>query len=134
MPKTRQGRVLDGRERRTDHQGDRPAGREEQGHRLKDCQYRGRSTCPSSAALDHLAALETVIREQQLEVVIIDPLYLSLLSAETAGSAGNLYAMGAALEPLSRLAQATGCTIILLHHFKKSGIPDPDNPAALEEL
>ena len=38
------------------------------------------------------------------------------------------------MEPLSRLAQATGCTIILLHHFKKSGIPDTENPAALEDL
>jgi len=89
---------------------------------------------PKLCRADHLTALEAVIREQGLEVIIVDPLYLSLLSAETAGSAGNLYAMGAALEPLSRLAQATGATIILLHHFRKSGIPDPDNPVALEEL
>ena len=89
---------------------------------------------PKLCRADHLRALEAVIREQRLEVIIIDPLYLSLLSAETAGNAGNLYAMGAALEPLSRLAQATGATVILLHHFKKSGIPDTDNPAALEDL
>jgi len=104
------------------------------GIELKDCQVSWSFDLPKLCRLDHLAALEQVIREQRLEVVVIDPLYLSLLSAETAGSAGNLYAMGAALEPLSRLAQATGATVILLHHFKKSGIPDPDNPAALEDL
>ena len=101
---------------------------------LEHCQVSWSFDLPKLCRAEHLAALESVIRAQQLEVIIIDPLYLSLLSAETAGSAGNIFAMGAALEPLSRLAQATGTTIILLHHFKKSGIPDPDNPAALEEL
>ena len=104
------------------------------GIELRDVSVEWSFDLPKLCRTDHLAALEAVIKEKRLDVVIIDPLYLSLLSAETAGSAGNLYAMGAALEPLSRLAQATGCTIILLHHFKKSGIPDPDNPAALEEL
>ena len=101
---------------------------------LKDVSVSWSFDLPKLCRIDHLSALEQVIREQQLEVIVIDPLYLSLLSAETAGSAGNIFAMGAALEPLSRLAQATGCTIILLHHFRKSGIPDPENPAALEEL
>ena len=101
---------------------------------LKDALVSWSFDLPKLCRIDHLTALEGLIREQQLEVVFIDPLYLSLLSAETAGSAGNLYAMGAALEPLNILGQATGATISLLHHFKKSGIPDPDNPAALEEL
>ncbi len=104
------------------------------GIRLQDASVSWSFDLPKLCRADHLAALEAVIRAQGLEVIIIDPLYLSLLSPETAGAAGNLYAMGAALEPLSRLAQATGTTIILLHHFKKSGMPDPDNPAALEEL
>ena len=101
------------------------------GIELKDVSVEWSFDLPKLCRVDHLTALEAVIREKRLEVIIIDPLYLSLLSVETAGSAGNLYAMGAALEPLSRLAQATGCTIILLHHFKKSGIADPDNPAGV---
>jgi len=66
--------------------------------------------------------------------VIIDPLYLALLSAETAGAASNLFAMGAALQPLSKLAQEAGVTLIVLHHFRKGGQPSEDEPAGLEEL
>ena len=63
---------------------------------LKDVSVSWSFDLPKLCRIEHLAALETVIREQQLQVIIIDPLYLSLLSAETAGSAGNIYAMGAA--------------------------------------
>ena len=89
---------------------------------------------PKLALTDHLGALEQTIRERSIGVAVIDPLYLSLLSAETAGQAGNVFAMGAALQPLGEIGQATGCTMIVLHHFRKSGQPDPDEPAALEEL
>ncbi len=89
---------------------------------------------PKLCREDHITALKQVILERHLEVIIIDPLYLSLLSAETAGQASNLFAMGAALEPLSRLAQETGVTIILLHHFRKSATHDPTNPCELEDL
>ena len=44
---------------------------------------------PKLCRVEHLTALEELIKGQQLEVVIIDPLYLSLLSAETAGSGGQ---------------------------------------------
>ena len=107
---------------------------ERKGIRLEEVSVEWSFELPKLSRADHLAALENVIRKQGFEVAFIDPLYLSLIGAETAGSAGNLYAMGAALEPLSRIGQATGCTIVALHHFRKSGIPDPDNPAALEEL
>ena len=65
---------------------------------------------------------------------MIDPLYLALLSPETANSASNLFAMGAALAPLTALGQETGCTIILLHHYKKLGADDPSNPCQLDDL
>jgi len=43
--------------------------------------------------------------------------------------------MGSKLLPLSELGQATGCTIVLLHHFRKSGPgSDSDEQVALEEL
>ena len=42
--------------------------------------------------------------------------------------------MGAALQPLTKLAQETGATLIVLHHFRKGGQPNEDEPAGLEEL
>jgi hypothetical protein len=45
-----------------------------------------------------------------------------------------LFLMGSMLQPLTQLGRDTRCTIILLHHFRKGGQPDNDNPAGLEEL
>jgi hypothetical protein len=67
-------------------------------------------------------------------VAILDPLYLALLSPETASGASNLFLMGSMLQGLTALGQHTGCIMVLLHHFRKGGQPDEDNPAGLEEL
>lgn len=83
---------------------------------------------------DHLAAMAEVIRDRGIQVAIVDPLYLSLLDAQTASQAGSLFAMGVALAPLTEMTQPLGCTIILAHHFRKTGAPDPDEPASLEQL
>lgn len=89
---------------------------------------------PKLSRIDHLQWLEQVIEERGIEVAIIDPLYLSLLSAANAGQAGNVFAMGSALEPLTAIGQRTGCTIIALHHFKRSAAMDTGEPASLEML
>ncbi|MCY2990916.1 MAG: AAA family ATPase [Planctomycetota bacterium] len=83
---------------------------------------------------DHLAAMGEVITQRGIEVAVIDPLYLTLLDARTAGQASNVFAMGPALAPLTALGQETGCTILLAHHFRKTGSSDPDEPASLEQL
>ncbi len=89
---------------------------------------------PRLSDLLHLDAIAETIRHHGLKVAIFDPLYLCLLSPETAGGASNLFMMGSLLQGLTRLGQQTGCTIILLHHFRKTGQSDDDNPASLEEL
>jgi replicative DNA helicase len=89
---------------------------------------------PRLSSLDHLNHLAETIRAQGLKVAILDPLYLALLSPETASGASNLFLMGAMLQGLTKLGQETGCTVVLLHHFRKGGQPDDDNPAGLEEL
>lgn len=89
---------------------------------------------PKLTRHDHLQAIADMITERSLDVLVLDPLYLSLLSVETANLANNLFAMGASLAPLSEIGQATGATIIVLHHFRKTGQNDPDEPAALENL
>jgi len=104
------------------------------GIRLDDVDVCWSFDLPKLGMADHLVALYDLIRARKFDVVVIDPLYLSLLDANTASGANNLFAMGAALSPVAELGQATGATVLLAHHFRKSSAVDPDEPAALEEL
>jgi hypothetical protein len=101
---------------------------------LADCSVLWGFDLPKLALDDHLAHMEEVITSREINVAVIDPLYLSLLSMETAGKASNVFAMGSLLQPLGELGQRTKCTFIVLHHFRKSGVPNPEDPATLEEL
>jgi hypothetical protein len=89
---------------------------------------------PRLSQRDHLDYLSATIRAEGLKVAILDPLYLALLSPETASGASNLFLMGSMLQGLTKLGQDTGCTIVLLHHFRKGGQSNDENPAGLEEL
>lgn len=89
---------------------------------------------PKLSRADHLAELERTIIDKGLHVVIIDPLYLSLIGADDAGSAGNLYAMGARLFPLSEIGQRTGCTMVVLHHCRKARQGESVDSMSLESL
>lgn len=82
----------------------------------------------------HVEHVARTIEQHGVRVAFLDPLYLCLLDAETAGAASNQFAMGAAYGELTALGRETGCTIILLHHFRKSGVVDEENPCSLEEL
>jgi replicative DNA helicase len=104
------------------------------GVKLEDCDCLWCFDLPRLSHLDHLDHLSATIRGHGLRVAILDPLYLALLSPETASGASNLFLMGSMLQGLTKLAGDTGCTIVLLHHFRKGGQPDEDNPAGLEEL
>ena len=101
---------------------------------LRQCSILWGFSLPKLSMVEHLDAMAELIVSKKLDVVVVDPLYLSLLSAETAGSAGNLFAMGSVLLPLSEMAQETGVTIVLLHHFRKSALVDDSEPCNLESL
>jgi replicative DNA helicase len=107
---------------------------ESKGVSLADCDVLWSFDLPRLSQAEHLDYLGETIRGQGLKVAILDPLYLALLSAETATGASNLFLMGSMLQGLTQLGQQTGCTVDLLHHFRKGGQPDEDNPAGLEEL
>jgi hypothetical protein len=85
--------------------------------------------------IKHLKELARVIRENKLQVVIIDPLYLCLI----AGSAGrridpaNLFDMGPLLLSVTETCLAEGATPVLVHHFKK-GRESPYDTPELEDL
>jgi hypothetical protein len=70
------------------------------------------------------------LRDRQIEVVIIDPLYRSLRVGD---AASNVYAMGERLEQIAEKIQRAGLTIILLHHFRKQGRTHSEAPE-LEDL
>ena len=71
--------------------------------------------------------LERFITDNGLKVLIIDPAYLCL---ELGDDAGNLFTVGKKLKELTDIGHATGCTIIIIHHNKKS----VNDPFAIPEL
>ncbi|MHB1036813.1 MAG: AAA family ATPase [Pirellulales bacterium] len=101
---------------------------------LADCSILWSFCLPKLCREAHLDALATVIQKESLDVAIIDPLYLSLLDPQSQGRPGDLFYMGSLLSPLTEIAQSTGVTFVILHHFRKSGIADDAEPAGLEEL
>jgi len=82
----------------------------------------------------HVDALREFITQNKIALVIIDPLYLSLFTAETAGRSGDLYTMGATFEPLTAVCRDTGASILLVHHFRKNRGDDQQETCSLEEL
>ena len=82
----------------------------------------------------HVDALAEFIGQNKIALAIIDPLYLSLFTQETAGRSGDLYTMGATFEPLTAVCRETGAAILLTHHFRKNRNDDQQEPCSLEEL
>jgi RecA-family ATPase len=60
------------------------------------------------------------IAEKDLKVVFVDPLYLSLLGGTTEINAGNMYQMGPLLQEANQVCDELGCTLVLLHHTRKT--------------
>ena len=74
--------------------------------------------------------LERFILDNGLKVLIIDPAYLCL---DLGDDAGNLFTVGKKLRELTDIGHVTGCTIIIIHHNKKS-INDPFAIPELESI
>ena len=87
---------------------------------------------PQLSRLDDLDAIGEEITDNELEVVIIDPLYLSLLAGTKDVQASNLYQIGPLLAQVTRVCLDAGATPIFAHHTKKAG--HSDNPTELEDL
>ncbi|MFH1922713.1 MAG: AAA family ATPase [Planctomycetota bacterium] len=101
---------------------------------LAECSVFWGFSLPKLSQADHLEALMHVIQEHGIEVLFVDPLYLSLLSAEDAGRGSDLFFMGSRLQAVGELATDLGITFYVLHHFRKTGQTDPSEPVGLEEL
>jgi hypothetical protein len=90
---------------------------------------------PQAASPVDRGELQKGIQELGVEVVGIDPLYLSLLVGADAREieAGNLYTIGPLLSDLSRACLDVGCTPLLFHHARKNVALD-GQPMELEHL
>lgn len=80
-----------------------------------------------------VAALERVIRRNQLQVVGIDPAYLAL--GIDGKDATNLFAMGKVLLELTNLTNRTGCMFAVNHHNRKEPKIGPkQDVASLDDM
>jgi hypothetical protein len=76
---------------------------------------------------DQLAELGRGLRDDGIEVAIIDPIYLSLLAGRGPGGARaeNLFEMGPLLLAVSQTCLDVGCTPTLAHHATKNTALEP---------
>ena len=89
----------------------------------EDIQNRIQVCCnlPQLTSADDQASLVRELADTECNVVLIDPLYMSL---KVGGDASNVYEMGQVLQPILNRFCAAGITPVLLHHFKKAGSKD----------
>lgn len=83
---------------------------------------------------EHLEAMGELVSKHDLKLLIVDPLYLTLFGPGEMPKSGDLFYMGQRLAGLGDLCRKTGVTLYVLHHFRKSGVKDDEEPAGLEEL
>lgn len=91
---------------------------------------------PQLSTEEHLEVLARAIVERGLQVVIIDPLYLCLISAAPGTrrlDPANLFDMGPLLMQVTETCIKAGATPVLIHHFKKNREAPYDTPE-LEDL
>lgn len=91
---------------------------------------------PQLSQAEQVEALSETIRTNGIKVVVIDPLYLCLLSASEGGrrlDAANLFDMGPLLLSISRACLDAGATPLLVHHFRKN-VAEPYDLPELENM
>jgi replicative DNA helicase len=87
---------------------------------------------PRLAAEGELELLRYILEDARAEVVIIDPLYLSLLDGATGLNPASMFDIGPLLRRLSEICLEIGCTPILVHHSTKN--IEPGRPLQLPDL
>lgn len=90
---------------------------------------------PRLADPGDLAALGRALREEKVEVLFIDPLYLCVLAGAVmpAIQTSNVFQMGPLFLGVARACLDVGCTPIPAHHFKLTRANPYDEPQ-LEDL
>jgi hypothetical protein len=86
---------------------------------------------PRLAVAGDLDALTAGLREHEIDVLLYDPLYLSLLAGSSL-QATNLYDTGPLLSAVTRACLDAGATPLLVHHTRKAIALG--EPAELDDL
>lgn len=88
---------------------------------------------PQLANPSHIALLQRELKAVKADVLLLDPLYLSLLSGGGADSASNLYSMGPLLFGIAKACLSIGVTPFFIHHTKQASLSEY-KPIGLEHL
>ncbi len=91
------------------------------GIKLDTCNILWSDRVPRLSNLADLLVLSDLIQQNNLAAVIIDPLYLALLSPDSKVNAANLYDMGPLILRFAEACTPFGATPILVHHTRSSG-------------
>jgi hypothetical protein len=82
---------------------------------------------PKLSDQEDLSRIRDFITAHSIVIVIVDPLYLTLLAGTRDVSASDLYQMGAVYGDVADAITGAGATPVLAHHFKKTvGKDDTD--------
>lgn len=101
------------------------------GSDLPSCSVYPEFRLPRLSQAQELQHLTGQIRHHGLQVIIIDPIYLSLLAGNAHAKATNLFDMGPLLKNITESCLEAGATPILVHHTTKR-LP-PANSSGLFE-
>jgi hypothetical protein len=90
---------------------------------------------PQLSNVEHMDYLRRVLEREQVEVFILDPLYLTLLAGtgRDGAQASNIYEMGPLFQNVTRACLDVGATPILVHHTRR-GAAASREPLGLEDL
>jgi replicative DNA helicase len=95
---------------------------------LSDCAVWWCFTAPSLDRAKDRQRLADFLRQERIDVLFVDPLYLCLLSGGERVEAANIYEMGPLLRRIGQTCLDAGTTPVLVHHTRKS------TPKMLPEL
>jgi hypothetical protein len=88
---------------------------------------------PFLGSPEQVEVLSAFIRENGIEVVIIDPVYLCLMGAGPKIDPANLFDVGPLLKRVSDACLDAGATPIFAHHFRKNR-DSPFDPPDMEDM
>lgn len=89
---------------------------------------------PQLSMVAQVEALAGIIRDHEIKVVLIDPLYLCLLSGGGRRlDAANLFDMGPLLMGIAAKSLDAGATPVLVHHFRKN-VAEPYDVPEMESM
>ncbi|MBL8796595.1 MAG: AAA family ATPase [Planctomycetia bacterium] len=108
---------------------------------LAKCNVYPEFRLPKLSQSAEVSSLVAAVKRHGLQVLVIDPIYLSLLAGDQdrrqPRQASNVFDMGPLLGDLSQAFQEAGCTLILVHHTVKhlpGAVSDRFEPLDREHL